>query len=54
MNIFASYIHGYLMYLGVTDLVSNHCYNYREYILAGVVVIIGATCGPVPIKLGDF
>ena len=54
MNIFGSYMHWYLMRLGGTDLVSNHYYNYRYHILRGMVVIVGATCRPVQIKLGDF
>ena len=40
--------------LVVTDLVSNHCYNYRYYLLTGMVVIIGATRRPVLIRFGDF
>ena len=37
--------------LVVTDLVSNHCYNYRYYLLTGMVVIIGASRRPVLIEL---
>ena len=44
MKLYGSYVHVF----------SGHCYNYRYYLSTGMVVIIGATRGPVLIRFGDF